>query len=466
MGDQITPDSEKMDISETSDTSGNEQCDSKEVLRLNKPVHTEHLDNESLDNKQYEEISRSKNHSITKNATNSHPLMYSQSPISSDYPDLIPEKPKRTSYQYYETQTFKSETHTAPFNFPSTDPDGFQYTFEKASNFDLPLLDEYTEKLPEFPASPSALKKALVYEMPLELCHTELSDTENEKSIYEAHLSSNLQNVSLIMTEKEGNLNFLAHGRRSNKLRRIKVVQTETTHDSDISSLDSNSDSLKSEDVFAGNPNPLDEDDLDITNERNESPEPIEPLSAAEERRHARHWQRMVLPGGEQRTIDMRVIEPYKRVLSHGGYLRAGGHTAIVVFSACFLPDKSRIDYDYVMDNLFLYVLWTLERLVTEDYVLIYLHGAATRLPSFSWLKRCYQLVGRKLRKNLTHLYIVHPTLWIKTMLFMAKPFISTKFYRKITFVGSLKELTARVPLECAAIPEKVKAYDSLHCRT
>lgn len=64
-----------------------------------------------------------------------------------------------------------------------------------------------------------------------------------------------------------GNLNFLAHGRRSNKLRRIKVVQTETTHDSDISSLDSNSDSLKSEDVFAGNPNPLDEDDLDITNE-------------------------------------------------------------------------------------------------------------------------------------------------------------------------------------------------------
>lgn len=86
----------------------------------------------------------------------------------------------------------------------------------------------------------------------------------------------------------------------------------------------------------------------------NDSPEPIEPLSAAEERRHARHWQRMVLPGGEHRTIDMRVIEPYKRVLSHGGYLRAGGHTAIVVFSACFLPDKSRIDYDYVMDNLFL----------------------------------------------------------------------------------------------------------------
>lgn len=44
--------------------------------------------------------------------------------------------------------------------------------------------------------------------MPLEICQTELSDTENEKSIYEAHLSSNLQNVSLVMTEKEGKILF------------------------------------------------------------------------------------------------------------------------------------------------------------------------------------------------------------------------------------------------------------------
>lgn len=128
------------------------------------------------------------------------------------------------------------------------------------------------------------------------------------------------------------------------------------------------------------------------------------------------------------------------------------------------------------------YVLWTLERLVTEDYVLVYLHGGATRLPSFSWLKKCYQMVSRKLRKNLTRLYLVHPTLWIKTMLFMAKPFIryyfniivviyelnsfvfSSKFYRKLVFVKSLKELSARIPLETAAVPSKVKAYDNMHC--
>ena len=48
-----------------------------------------------------------------------------------------------------------------------------------------------------------------------------------------------------------------------------------------------------------------------------------------------------------------QVIEPYKKVLSHGGYL-LGSSEAIIVFSACFLPDRSRKDYDYVMDNLFM----------------------------------------------------------------------------------------------------------------
>lgn len=30
------------------------------------------------------------------------------------------------------------------------------------------------------------------------------------------------------------------------------------------------------------------------------------------------------------------------------------GLNAIIVFAACFLPDSSRTDYNYVMENLFL----------------------------------------------------------------------------------------------------------------
>ncbi|CAG9766231.1 unnamed protein product [Ceutorhynchus assimilis] len=385
---------------------------------------------------------------LTENATNSHPLMYSPgSAMSPDFPDLIPQQAKNK----YKEIKFNPQAHSTALENSTDSCDSFERQLNQ------PIL-EYEEKLPDFPKSPSALKKLLMYDLPGETSHEPTSDTENDKSIYEAHLSSNLQNVSLTMNEKEGNLNFLSHNKRSNKLRRIRVLPKEDQK-SDVSSLDSDSDESLKSDIFEedGEKTKIDLDEDNI------SSEPIEPLSADEERRHARNWQRMILPGGEHRTIDMRVIEPYKRVLSHGGYLRAGGHTAIVLFAACHLPDKSRVDYDYVMDNLFLYILWTLERLVTDDYVMVYLHGAATKLPSFTWLKRCYQMVGRKLRKNLSHLYIVHPTLWIKTMLYMSKPFISSKFYRKISFIGNLRDLLSRVPLEAAAIPEKVKAYDSLH---
>lgn len=43
-----------------------------------------------------------------------------------------------------------------------------------------------------------------MYDLPVETSYDPTSDTENDKSIYEAHLSSNLQNVSLTMNEKEG----------------------------------------------------------------------------------------------------------------------------------------------------------------------------------------------------------------------------------------------------------------------
>ncbi|KAA0193897.1 hypothetical protein HAZT_HAZT003136 [Hyalella azteca] len=152
-----------------------------------------------------------------------------------------------------------------------------------------------------------------------------------------------------------------------------------------------------------------------------------------------------------------QVIEPYKKVLSHGGHLTSG--EAIIVFSACFLPDRARHDYDYVMDHLFMYVLTALDQLIAEDYVLVYLHGATTRanMPSFSWLKRCYQMIDRRLRKNLQALYLVHPTFWVKTVVVMIRPFVSAKFSRKLRFVDSLRDLSALIPMEQVCIPSRIK---------
>ncbi|XP_022245341.1 uncharacterized protein LOC106462380 isoform X2 [Limulus polyphemus] len=201
-------------------------------------------------------------------------------------------------------------------------------------------------------------------------------------------------------------------------------------------------------------------DDLDDSVLEYTASELIPELSAAEEMYDERSWRTCTV-GGEERKIDVKVIEPYRKVLSHGGYY-GPNKNAIIVFSACYLADRSRRDYDYVMDNLFLYVLSTLDQLIAEDYVLVYLHGATQRsnMPSFGWLKRCYQMIDRRLRKNLKGLYLVHPTFWVKTIVIMTKPFISSKFSRKLQFVNNLKELSDLIPMDDVCIPDKVKQFD------
>ncbi|XP_046458140.1 uncharacterized protein LOC124204935 isoform X3 [Daphnia pulex] len=192
-------------------------------------------------------------------------------------------------------------------------------------------------------------------------------------------------------------------------------------------------------------------------------PDLIPETSVPEERDEERNWRSVVIMGLE-RKIDLKVIEPYKKVLSHGGYQGNDCQTAVIVFSACFLPDRSRVDYDYVMEHLFLYVLTTLDQLVAEDYVLIYFHGATpkTCIPRFSWVKNCYQMIDRRLRKNLKRLYLVHPTLWLKAAVLMCRPFISTKFSRKIVYIPNLPSLSAELPMDHVCIPDRVKQYDML----
>ena len=190
--------------------------------------------------------------------------------------------------------------------------------------------------------------------------------------------------------------------------------------------------------------------------------------------------------------IDYKVIEPYKKVISHAGYCHhfdssATPHNpdeqapAVIVFSACYLPDRSRRDYDYVMDHLFLYVLSSLHELIADDYILIYLHNTQpstqtnsrsasandssssststdrnqrqNNLPTFNWMKRCYQMIDRKLRKNLKILYLVKPTFWLKTIVIMCRPFISAKFSRKLRFVENMDGLKKCLPVDKLTLP-------------
>ncbi|NP_001354988.1 BCL2/adenovirus E1B 19 kDa protein-interacting protein 2 isoform 6 [Homo sapiens] len=142
----------------------------------------------------------------------------------------------------------------------------------------------------------------------------------------------------------------------------------------------------------------------------------ITEYTAAEEKEDGRRW-RMFRIGEQDHRVDMKAIEPYKKVISHGGYY-GDGLNAIVVFAVCFMPESSQPNYRYLMDNLF------------------------------------------KLRKNLKSLIIVHPSWFIRTLLAVTRPFISSKFSQKIRYVFNLAELAELVPMEYVGIPECIKQVD------
>ncbi|XP_039978090.1 bcl-2/adenovirus E1B 19 kDa-interacting protein 2-like protein isoform X3 [Xiphias gladius] len=163
----------------------------------------------------------------------------------------------------------------------------------------------------------------------------------------------------------------------------------------------------------------------------------------------------------QESRVNMSVLEPFLRVLSHGGYY-GDGMNDIIVFTSCYLPQNSLENYQYVMDNLFRYVVGTLDLMVGENYVMVYLcaGGQNDKLPGISWLRECYTTIHRRLRKNLKGFYVVHPTWYIKALITIIKPFISSKFSRKLQFVDSLQGLSHFIPTEHVQIPDCVKQYD------
>ncbi|XP_029909549.1 BCL2/adenovirus E1B 19 kDa protein-interacting protein 2 isoform X1 [Myripristis murdjan] len=188
--------------------------------------------------------------------------------------------------------------------------------------------------------------------------------------------------------------------------------------------------------------------------------ESVQEYSAMEEREEGRRW-RVFRIGDQEHRVDMKAIEPYKRVISHGGYY-GDGLNAIIVFAVCFMPESNQPNYRYIMDNLFKYVIGTLELLVAENYMIVYLNGATSRkkMPTVGWLRKCYQQIDRRLRKNLKSLIIVHPSWFIRTLLALTKPFISSKFSQKIKYVYSLTDLAELVPMEYVSIPDCIKQID------
>uniref|UniRef100_A0A8C5K5P9 Bcl-2/adenovirus E1B 19 kDa-interacting protein 2-like protein n=1 Tax=Jaculus jaculus TaxID=51337 RepID=A0A8C5K5P9_JACJA len=138
------------------------------------------------------------------------------------------------------------------------------------------------------------------------------------------------------------------------------------------------------------------------------------------------------------------------------------GLNAVILFASCYLPQSSVPNYTYVMEHLFRYIVGTLELLVAENYLLVHLSGGTSRaqVPPLGWIRQCYLTLDRRLRKNLRALVVVHATWYVKAFLALLRPFISSKFTRKIRFLDSLGELAQLISLDQVHIPETVRQLD------
>ncbi|RMX46898.1 hypothetical protein pdam_00014498 [Pocillopora damicornis] len=164
---------------------------------------------------------------------------------------------------------------------------------------------------------------------------------------------------------------------------------------------------------------------------------------------------------GRDKILDLKLLEPYMKVISHGGYF-SDTKSTIVVIAACYLPEKTIKNYDFLMEQLFFYVISTLELLaIHEDYYLVYLNGGTRQqnMPSVTWMKRFYQYIEGGLKK-MKEMFIVHPSFRLKAVITLAKPLINANFWRKLSFISTLSTLSTLVPVDYIYIPDEVMRVD------
>jgi Rho GTPase-activating protein 1 len=126
----------------------------------------------------------------------------------------------------------------------------------------------------------------------------------------------------------------------------------------------------------------------------------------------------------------------------------------ILVVIACKFPAKKMS-----IDRFLLYCISVMDPIVERDYIIVYIHSGMTseNKLQFSWLRKVYSLFNRKYKKNLKQLFIVQPSFWVKTVFRLFRPFISSKFWKKLVYIEDIKtELSKFLNIQQLKLPEDV----------
>ncbi|KAJ3411867.1 hypothetical protein HDV05_001549 [Chytridiales sp. JEL 0842] len=129
----------------------------------------------------------------------------------------------------------------------------------------------------------------------------------------------------------------------------------------------------------------------------------------------------------------------------------------LLIFYSLHMPDPKRVNYDTLLSL----IMTRLDSFVENDYTLVLFSSGAKHQPSWSWLYKAYQGLGRKYRKNLKGLYVVHPSGFLRFVIQMMGPIVSPKFSKKLYWIQNIDALRPLVPVPQIPIPQDLLDLDS-----
>jgi len=86
------------------------------------------------------------------------------------------------------------------------------------------------------------------------------------------------------------------------------------------------------------------------------------------------------------------------------------------------------------LDRVFLYMIRTMDRIVENSYVVVYLHTNMEErdTPEFSWMKQVYNIMDYKYGDHLHTFFVIHPTFWLKIFEGVVSTFVNNdSFWKK-----------------------------------
>lgn len=171
-------------------------------------------------------------------------------------------------------------------------------------------------------------------------------------------------------------------------------------------------------------------------------------LSAAEEYSlHSRYL-------AKANSLNLSEIAEMK-IIYRGG-VDSEGRPVMVVVGAHFL--LRCLD----LERFVLYVVKEFEPLIQKPYSIVYFHSAASLQvqPDLGFMKRLQQMLGRKHQRNLQAIYVLHPTLGLRSAIFGLQLLVDGDVWKKVVYVDRLMHLFRYVPREQLTIPDFVFQHD------